>query len=464
MLSLRKRALIGGALTAVIVLAVGTYLLYSLMGTIALSRFDNTLKDRHTQLTIALNDAEGDPVRLSENIFDPAFRTPFSGRYWQIIAPDGRVFTSDSMLSERLDVPSGIVSGALFRDAIEMRSEPVRTVHQSVRLSDGSTWGITVAEARESLTIERAVTRRSLLLAFALLALLVFTGAIAQTTAIMRPIDRLRKDVAGRWELEEGLNPDEYPEEVAPLVTDINDLLERNREIIGGARRQAADLAHALKTPSAILRNELTALAEQGLPVTASVDALDRVDAQLGRSLARMRAANSGASAKASTSLSASISRFNRLFGSMAARDGKALETVCDKGFVVRIDAQDIEEVMGNLLDNALKWCNATVRMTLEPVKGGIMLSIEDDGPGIPEDDRREALSSGGRLDSSKPGTGLGLAIALDLLNAYGAELRLSTSTGLGGLSAEVFIPNKLIRNQIDTPITLGAFQLAAAT
>jgi len=213
----------------------------------------------------------------------------------------------------------------LFRDAVEMRSEPVRMVHQSVQLSDDSIWGITVA---------------------VLLALLVFTGAIAQTTAVMHPIDRLRRDVARRWELEEGLNPDDYPEEVAPLVADLNDLLDRNREIIGGARRQAADMAHALKTPSAILRNELTALSEQKIDVSASVDALDRVDAQLGRSLARMRAANSGASAKASTSLSTSVNRFTRLFGAMAERDGKHLETRCEKGFVVRIDAQDIEEVM----------------------------------------------------------------------------------------------------------------------
>jgi len=464
MLSLRKRALIGGGLTAIIVLALGIYLLYSLMGTIALSRFDTTLKDRHTQLIIALNDAEGDPTLLSENIFDPAFRTPFSGRYWQVTSPDGRVFTSKSMLSERLDVPGGVLEQAVFRDAIEMRSEPVRMMHQSVKLSDGSIWGITVAEARDSLIVEHAATRRSLLLAFALLALLVFTGAIAQTTAIIHPIDRLRRDVAGRWELEEGLNPDEYPEEVAPLVADINDLLERNREIISGARRQAADLAHALKTPSAILRNELTALAEKKLDVGASVDALDRVDAQLCRSLARMRAANSGASAKASTSLSTSVNRFSRLFGAMAERDGKVLETQCEKGFVVRLDAQDIEEVMGNLLDNALKWCDTTVRLTLEQVDGGIALSIEDDGPGIPEEDRREALRSGGRLDSSKPGTGLGLAIALDLLNAYGAELNLAHSPALGGLRAEVFIPKKLIRSQADAPVALDVFQLAPAT
>ena len=464
MLSLRKRALIGGALTAVIVLAVGTYLLYSLMGTIALSRFDNTLKDRHTQLIIALNDAQGDPAQLSENIFDPAFRTPFSGRYWQVTSPEGRVFTSKSMLSETLDVPTGIVEGALFRDAVEMRSEPVRMVHQSVKLSDDSIWGITVAVAREGLTIERATTRRSLLLAFALLALLVFTGAIAQTTAVMRPIDRLRRDVARRWELEEGLNPDDYPEEVAPLVADLNDLLDRNREIIGGARRQAADMAHALKTPSAILRNELTALSEQKIDVSASVDALDRVDAQLGRSLARMRAANSGASAKASTSLSASVNRFTRLFGAMAERDGKHLETRCEKGFVVRIDAQDIEEVMGNLLDNALKWCSTTVRLTLTQVQGGIALRIEDDGPGIPEESRREALSSGGRLDSSKPGTGLGLAIAKDLLNAYGAGLELAHAPDLGGLRAEVFIPKKLIRSQADAPVAREVLRLAPAT
>lgn len=464
MLSLRRRAILGGAFSAVVAVTVGTYLLYTLMSNIAQMRFDDALTYRHTQLIVALNDSASEPESVGELIFDPAYNTPFSGRYWQLTAPNGQVFTSPSMLSEQLDVPPGITEGATLTDGLALADEPVRKLHQSVRLSDGSTWGVTVAQSSDTLVREHAATRRSLILAFALVGMLGIAGAILQTTAIMRPIEHLRKDVLHRWELEEGLNADEYPEEVAPLVTDINELLERNREIISRARRQAADLAHALKTPSAILRNELTSLSEQRLPVDASLDALNRLDAQLGRSLARMRAANAGALASTSTNLSASIGRFTRLFRAMAERDGRTLMADCASGYTVRIDAQDIEEVMGNLLDNALKWCRQTVRLSLTPVDDGLLLCVEDDGPGIPEDARREALSSGGRLDSSKPGTGLGLAIATDLMHAYGAELDLSRSDDLGGLGVTIFIPQKLIRQQPAVTSLPAPTSLAPAT
>ena len=282
-------------------------------------------------------------------------------------------------------------------------------------------------------------------LAIALVAGLGLFSVLAQTAAILRPIEKLRQDVANRWERDEALSEADYPEEVAPLVADINALLERNRDIVGRARRQAADLAHALKTPSAILRNELTALRENRAKVEKALDALDRLDAQLGRSLARIRMSNTGESTAARTDLSHSIDRFSRLFNTMAARDGKSLATVCDPGLAIRVDAQDIEEVLGNVLDNALKWAARSISLSARRVGDGIEIRVEDDGAGIPEADRAEALRSGGRLDTSKPGTGLGLAIAIDLLRAYGASLDLGSSAGLGGLAVRMTLPARLV-------------------
>ncbi len=148
---------------------------------------------------------------------------------------------------------------------------------------------------------------------------------LVQTAAILRPLDRLRRDVAQRWEGDEVLVEAEYPEEVAPLVGDINTLLARNREIVARSRRQAADLAHALKTPSAILRNELVTLDEGGQDIGKALDALDRVDAQLARSLARLRTANTGETMQARTDLSHSVARFARLFATTALEDSVAL-------------------------------------------------------------------------------------------------------------------------------------------
>lgn len=444
MLSLRRRAMIGGALSAMASILVGAFVLLSSIEDNVLDRFDRDLVDRHSQLVVALNRTASAPDALAERLYDPAYATPFSGRYWQITSHDGRIFTSNSMFDSTLKEPAGHPTNLTLRSITGPEGEPVRSIYQQITLEDGSIWDVSIAESLTALTTERQQTRRSLLLAFVLVGLLGLAGAILQTTTILQPLDKLRRDVAKRWEQDEDLTASDYPEEVAPLVDDINELLARNRDIIARARRQAADLAHALKTPTAILRNELALLEAQNHDMDASLEALDRVDAQLGRSLARMRAANSGAAANVKTDLSNSVDRFTRLFSPMAKRDEKQMTTTCAPALSIRMDQQDIEEVIGNLLDNALKWCTSAIALTAKTKGTGVEILIEDDGPGIPEGREREALKSGGRLDSSKPGTGLGLAIAIDLLQAYGAELNLEKSAELGGLAVRIFIPGKM--------------------
>jgi signal transduction histidine kinase len=177
-----------------------------------------------------------------------------------------------------------------------------------------------------------------------------------------------------------------------------------------------------------------------------ALDALGRIDAQLGRSLARVRLSNSGETAFVRTDLSNSVSRLSRLFGAMAKREGKNLTVACDPDLDIRVDAQDIEEVLGNLLDNALKWCRQDIVLNVRQAPEGVEILIEDDGPGIAEKDRGEAVQSGRRLDTSKPGTGLGLTIAIDLLQVYDASLVLDQSRSLGGLAVRVLLPAGLVR------------------
>jgi signal transduction histidine kinase len=450
MLSLRKRAWINGGLAALVAVTVGTLLLYSFLNQRVLERFDASLTERHTQIVVALSNVHDDPSRLGELIFDPAYQTPFSGRYWQVIGPDGQIYTSASLLDATLPDVTTKSNRLTLLDAVGPEVEQVRIGHQAIKLEDGTEWSVAVAESQSGLIAERAETRRSLALAFALVAALGLSGVLLQTAAIVRPLDKLRDDVAQRWVRDEQLNQADYPEEVAPLVGDINSLLQRNRDMVSRSRRQAADLAHALKTPSAILRNELTALSENSHDMEKAIDALDRVDAQLSRSLARIRMSNTGETTFARTDLSNSVDRFSRLFAAIAKRDGKQVLTVCEPDLSIRVDAQDIEEVLGNVLDNALKWCRHSIALTARKLPDGIELIIEDDGPGIPEKDRSEAVRSGGRLDTSKPGTGLGLAIAIDLLHAYDATLTLEESPTLGGLAVHVLLPSRLVRSKHD--------------
>ncbi|MBA3910148.1 MAG: sensor histidine kinase [Rhodobacter sp.] len=446
MLSLRKRAWISGGLSAIVAVTAGAFLLYSFVNQKVLQRFDQSLTERHTQIVVALSNVADDPGRLGELIFDPMYQTPFSGRYWQVIGADGQIYTSASLFGATLPVPTARSNGLSVMDSLGPEDEPLRTAYQIITLEDGSEWNVAVTESRAGLIAERAETRRSLIAAFALVAMLGIFTALLQTAAIIGPLDKLRKDVAQRWVRDEELSESDYPEEVAPLVGDINGLLQRNRDIVGRSRRQAADLAHALKTPSAILRNELAALSESNHDMHKALDALDRVDAQLARSLARIRMSNTGEATFARTDLSNSVDRLSRLFGAMAKREGKRIATVCDPDLSIRVDAQDIEEVMGNLLDNALKWCRHSIALTARKLPHGIEVLIEDDGQGIAQSDRTEALQSGGRLDTSKPGTGLGLAIANDLLHAYDATLALESSERLGGLAVRILLPGRLVR------------------
>jgi signal transduction histidine kinase len=441
MLSLRQRAWISGGLSALVSLGVGILLLYSYLNQRALDRFDRALVERHTQVVVALSYAAEDPAQLDELLFDPTYQAPFSGRYWQVASPHGQSFTSGSLLGASLPGSENAPTTLVLRDADNPDVEEVRIAQQRITLEDGSTWVVSVAETLTQLKSDRKDLRQSLLAAFALVSVIGLASVLFQTAAILRPLDRLRRDVAQRWDGGEALVEADYPEEVAPLVGDINTLLTRNREIVGRSRRQAADLAHALKTPSAILRNELATLAEDGQDMGKALDALDRVDAQLARSLARLRTANTGETMLARTDLSHSVDRFARLFGMMAKREGKAFDADCERGLVVRMDAQDIEEVLGNLLDNGLKWGRSRLQLTARKGRAGIEVMVEDDGPGIPAGDRAEALKSGARLDTSKPGTGLGLAIANDLLQAYGASMTLEDSVELGGLAVRVTLP-----------------------
>jgi signal transduction histidine kinase len=323
MLSLRARAWISGALSALVAVALGTVLLYSYLDHRVLQRFDRTLAERHTQIVVALNNASDDPAQLADLIFDPIYETPFSGRYWQVTGPDGQTYTSTSLFEATLPYPAVVSETLTLLNTVGPEGEALRTARQLITLEDGSQWIVIVAESRAGLIAERSEMRRSLIGAFAMVAGFGVLSVLIQTSAIVTPLEKLRKDVAARWDRNEELVETDYPEEVAPLVVDINTLLQRNREIVQRSRRQAADLAHALKTPSAILRNELQALSEKSHDMDRALDALDRMDAQLGRSLARVRMANSGEATYARTDLSNSVNRLTRLFGSMAKRDGK---------------------------------------------------------------------------------------------------------------------------------------------
>lgn len=440
MRSMQRRAVAGGLIWAVAVVFAGTFALISVFGTMASDRFEEALRDRHTQVVAALANlgaAEG----LEAYLTDPAYSRPYSGRYWQVDGPDGPV-ASRSLFDTTLALPANLTGGFHFWRGTGPTGV-VRGARETVELDDGTRWVVTVAETVATLAGERTQMRKSLALSFGAVGVFMILGALALTSIILRPILRLQADVAARWDAGKPLDPDAYPAEVAPLVSDIDNLLKRNREIVDRGRRQAADLAHALKTPSAALRNELTALQGKA-EVADALHALDRIDAQIGRSLVRMRAETIAQSDILKTDLGQSLERLERLFRAMPETRDKALMLDAGEGLALPMDRQDLEEMLGNLLENAFKWCAASVRLGARASGDDILIEVEDDGPGIDPRQRDAAMAPGARLDTAVPGTGLGLAITRDLARAYGGSVVLGSSEALGGLKVAISLPRRI--------------------
>lgn len=439
MQSLQRRVILGGVIWAVIAILVGGFALLSVFDQIANRRFNALLEERHTQIVVALANSEV-PDQIGALLNDPAYQRPYSGRYWQVNGPGGEVIASRSLFDTVLPLAEALSPGPAIWTS-EGPDGPVRGLRQTITLDDGSRWVVSVAAGVSALQAEREEMRMSVAIAFGFVGVLGIGAAALLTSLILKPLRKLSDDVVHRWDSGKPLDVGDYPSEVAPLVADINQLIERNREVIAQGRRQAADLAHALKTPSAALRNELISISRKVDGTASLFDALDRIDAQITRSLARMRAVNASKVVNLRTDLGNSVTRLRRLFGALPDTAEASITVEAPVGIEVAADSQDVEELLGNVIENAVKWCDAQVVISTEVAGDMAVVRIEDDGPGIELDHRETALKAGMRLDTAVPGTGLGLSISSDLAHAYGGSLELGASDRLGGLAVSVRLP-----------------------
>ncbi|WP_036241180.1 ATP-binding protein, partial [Mesorhizobium sp. STM 4661] len=236
-----------------------------------------------------------------------------------------------------------------------------------------------------------------------------------------------------------------FPAEIEPLANETNALIENNKRIVERSRTQVGNLAHSLKTPLAVLLNEGRALGgAKGQLIAEQAASMQK---QVDHYLQRARVAAQRDSVVYRTPVAPLVQRMVRVLQKLNPRTDLSLSLPA-VDIVFAGEREDLEELLGNLLDNAMKWAKSAVAVSVVPIsdKGGagkegaanlFEISIEDDGPGIPEDKAREALKRGRRLDETKPGTGLGLAIVADLVNEYGGALALERSD-MGGLKAVV--------------------------
>jgi signal transduction histidine kinase len=280
----------------------------------------------------------------------------------------------------------------------------------------------------------------TLLLVFSVVCVI---AAISQIQSGLGPFDKLREHLAA---VREGRAPrlnGVYPSEVQPLVNDLNAFLDHREEIVRRAVAKAGDLAHGLKTPLAVLTQEADRVAAEGQSELAEMllAQVERMKRQVDYHLAHARAAASGATAGARCELLVAAEGLARTLRRLHAGRGVEIELHVSPEHVVRAEREDVDEMLGNLLDNACKWARTRVTLTSSDGEGIVTMRVEDDGPGLDPALYDRVLQRGVRIDQAAPGSGLGLAIVRDLAELYGGTVTLDRAAG-GGLAATLTLPS----------------------
>jgi signal transduction histidine kinase len=301
-------------------------------------------------------------------------------------------------------------------------------------------WGVALTvNHRIRSTVVVVHSHNTLLVLFAI-------GCMAAGLLVVRralvPLTDIRTRLAGVRKGAERQLRGPYPAEVQPLVDDLNALLAHSDETVRRAIGKAGDLAHGLKTPLAVLANEADRLAAHGQRDLAQTIAqqVSLMRRQVDYHLAHARAAASGTATAASASVRSSAEGLSRTLQRLHADRGLAIDVDVPSGHMFRGQREDLDEMLGNLVDNACKWAKTRVAVGSSAIDGTLVLTVDDDGPGIDASMYEAVLQRGVRADEAAPGSGLGLAIVRDLAELYGGSVALDRSP-LGGLRASLTLP-----------------------
>jgi len=448
--SLRVRLLLGTLAALALALLLAGVVLGGLFRDHVMRQFEITLTQQLDQLTarLAFDDA-GQPQIDPQALSDPRWQRPFSGLYWQLdkVSGDGRsrsgILRSRSLWDASLSLEAdAIADGGIHRhEGLGPRGAPVLMLERTVRPGDtpASQWRLIVAadleETVRAIESFRGVLTLSLLILLGLLAL----AALAQVLVGLAPLRAMQRALnavrEGRAQRLQG----SFPSEVQPLINDFNQVLDTNADVVARARTQAGNLAHALKTPLAVLAQAASAPPADFAPlVRAQVELAQRhIDAHLARS----RVAASVRLPGQRTPVAPVLDGLLRVMERVHAARGLAFElSPVDTALAFAGEEQDLQEMVGNLLDNACLWARTKVQVAVVRAADSLVMAVDDDGPGISPELRSAVLARGTRLDESAPGSGLGLAIVADLARLYGGDIALENGA-LGGLCARLSLP-----------------------
>ena len=423
----------------VILLFGGGFALDRVLNDAVTRNFDNQLEYVLTAMIASAEIGPDGEVFLNRPLGDQRFLEPNSGLYWQISGKGHDDFPSRSLWDRTLE--SNISHDDLethIYDSKQFEDEPLRVLERTIILPESDTkWLFQVAQSRDGLNAQIANIRSILVNSFLILALGLIGMAALQTLYGLWPLRKIRIAIAAMRTGQQRRVVEPMPNEVTPMVEELNALLDHNEKQAEEARRHAGNLAHALKTPLTVIMNSATAKADDLADTVIREAGVMRrqVDHHLARARAVGRRGHAHSRAKVWQSLQAVERAVGRLYPHVR------IDIDGDKNVVASVERQDLDEMIGNLVENAAKYGGGSVFITVDSDQDFVELQIEDDGRGIPEKDRQRIFDRGARLDSGKPGTGLGLAIVRDVAEIYDGTVSLEESDDLGGLLVRLRLP-----------------------
>ena len=449
--SIARRMLVAAAIWSAVVLLIAGWSLQAFYRTETDQQLDLSLDDTLRTLAGAVNSEQGqievDDAKLPR---DERFSLPLLGRYWAFIDLSAenevvRTRKSPSFFDEDAGVAADVRAEALKRKGAVLHLDAPGPDSKQMRVG---LQAVTFPDRPEPLLLYAAIDRTSadasvgsftlrLGIALGVLAVGLIGGVLVLIRYGLRPLheieDKLGDVRAGRRDKLDG----EYPSELSPLVREINTLITHNRNVVDRARTHVGNLAHALKTPLAVLKNEAKGSDRLSGLVRRQTEAMtSNVNSYLKRAQAAAQAEVLGVR----TEVKEPVEGIARMLERLHRDKGVAIDVDVDPKAVFRGERGDFDELVGNLLENAAKWCKSQVNVTVTRNDDGMEVKVDDDGPGLPVEHRAKALERGKRLDESEPGTGLGLSIVSELADIYGGRLHLEDSP-IGGLRARLVLP-----------------------
>lgn len=445
--SLRLRLFVAAIMAVAAALFVAGVLLTGLFERHVTRHYDAELQSYLRQLSAAIEFSPDGKISLEQPLQDARFGEPLSGLYWQIEEDkSGFILGSRSLWDARIPLPKdALAKGAVDSHVLPGPKGTRLRVQERMIVFDlpSGTRSLRMAVAMDMAEISaaRSAFAADIWPSLATIGVLLLAAAWFYIGIGLRPLEGIRRSLSAvRTGASRRLDGD-FPSEVMPLVEEANALLAAQDDSLARARARAADLAHGLKTPLAVLQSDAERLKARGQDDIAEEvwQLAEQMRRHVQRELARARL-RGGETAKAlevrplAERIMASLRRTPR---------GATLSWVVDipPGITLMADPEDMTELFGSLLDNACKWARSEVRMDAQMSDAGVCIRVLDDGNGVPDDALASLADRGVRLDESMPGTGLGLAIARDIAAAYGGSLAVRNRSG-GGFAAILEFPS----------------------